>query len=301
LRGGLQLKFGAAIDFTGSNGNPEKETSLHYRKGKSLNQYEHSIVSCGNIISKFDPSEKYMCFGFGAKLKDDKTHHIFHLTLDNNNPYSYGVTGIIKSYENCLNNVTLSGPTYFSPMLRILRTHVSKNMSDYHLFLILTDGVIEDFEETKDEIVALSFLPVSIIIIGVGEANFELMKELSDEGGPIYNSNFQKEFRDCVSFDAFRDFEFGHIEQLAEEILNEIPVEILEYYHLKNIAPNKRIKAKNVFNGYDLMNFQPCNINPDYDEVKQIFLIKESAQLKEKIKEKTGVNLDDKLKNMNIN
>ena len=40
---------------------------------------------------------------------------------------------------------------------------------------MLTDGEIMDFEETVDEIVRGTSLPISIIIIGVGNANFEAM------------------------------------------------------------------------------------------------------------------------------
>lgn len=46
-------------------------------------------------------------------------------------------------------------------------------MNDYHILLILTDGVIHDLEATIDVIVESSALPVSIIIIGVGD---EVMK-----------------------------------------------------------------------------------------------------------------------------
>ena len=39
--------------------------------------------------------------------------------------------------------------------------------------LILTDGVINDLQETVDEVVAGSDLPLSIIIVGIGSAEFD--------------------------------------------------------------------------------------------------------------------------------
>ena len=48
-------------------------------------------------------------------------------------------------------------------------------MGDYTLLLIITDGVITDLEATKTAIVAASDLPLSIIIIGVGDADFSAM------------------------------------------------------------------------------------------------------------------------------
>ena len=47
----------------------------------------------------------------------------------------------------------------------------------------MTDGVITDMEQTKQAVVAASGLPMSIIIVGVGTADFQMMEELdSDEG-----------------------------------------------------------------------------------------------------------------------
>jgi hypothetical protein len=44
--------------------------------------------------------------------------------------------------------------------------------------LIITDGVITDINETLDAIVTASSLPLSIIIVGVGGADFSTMEFL---------------------------------------------------------------------------------------------------------------------------
>ena len=46
------------------------------------------------------------------------------------------------------------------------------NKIEYFVLLIITDGDISDHEETKNAIVYASNLPMSIIIVGVGDANF---------------------------------------------------------------------------------------------------------------------------------
>jgi hypothetical protein len=51
----------------------------------------------------------------------------------------------------------------------------------YHVLLIITDGVIFDMDLTKNEIVECSKLPLSIIIIGVGNADFIQMAELNGD------------------------------------------------------------------------------------------------------------------------
>ena len=53
---------------------------------------------------------------------------------------------------------------------------------------------------TKDLLVKLSELPCSIIIIGVGNADFEAMEELDGDDGVLRNSNGVAVSRDIVQF-----------------------------------------------------------------------------------------------------
>ena len=51
----------------------------------------------------------------------------------------------------------------------------------------MTDGVITDMQETIDQIVRGSDLPLSIIIVGVGHADFENMETLDGDVNPLYS------------------------------------------------------------------------------------------------------------------
>lgn len=67
----------------------------------------------------------------------------------------------------------------------------------YLTLLILTDGSIHDFEETKDLIVKLSKYPVSIIIIGVGDDDMSEMEALDSDKGRLSGKG-AKASRDIV-------------------------------------------------------------------------------------------------------
>lgn len=54
--------------------------------------------------------------------------------------------------------------------------------------LILTDGEIHDMNETIDSLVFAADLPLSVIIIGIGNADFGNMEKLDSDGGPLINS-----------------------------------------------------------------------------------------------------------------
>jgi hypothetical protein len=51
--------------------------------------------------------------------------------------------------------------------------------------LILTDGEIHDMEATKSSIVNASHLPLSIIIVGIGNSDFTNMEILDGDNGLI--------------------------------------------------------------------------------------------------------------------
>lgn len=69
LRSGLQLNLIVAIDFTGSNGSPTANTSLHYINPNSLNHYQTALKQIGDILLNYDSDKSIPCFGFGAKPK----------------------------------------------------------------------------------------------------------------------------------------------------------------------------------------------------------------------------------------
>lgn len=57
----------------------------------------------------------------------------------------------------------------------------------YTILLIITDGIISDLQKTIDQVVYGSELPLSIIIVGVGGADFSAMDELDADETPLYS------------------------------------------------------------------------------------------------------------------
>jgi hypothetical protein len=84
---------------------------------------------------------------------------------------------------------------------------ISQCNQKYNIALILTDGAIMDLTQTIDQVVRSSDLPVSIIIIGVGDADFDSMEQLDADLDPLYsNATGKCASRDVVQFVKFNDF-----------------------------------------------------------------------------------------------
>jgi hypothetical protein len=85
-------------------------------------------------------------------------------------------------------------------------------------------------------IISCSNLPLSIIIVGIGNANFDNMNRLDGDGG-LYGSKGQTAQRDIVQFVPFRDVQFNP-DILAKQLLAELPGQVVRYYQSIGIQPN---------------------------------------------------------------
>uniref|UniRef100_UPI00398E665C copine-9-like n=1 Tax=Pristiophorus japonicus TaxID=55135 RepID=UPI00398E665C len=245
IKGGTQLNFTVAIDFTASNGNPSQPTSLHYLNPYQMNAYAMALKAVGEIIQDYDSDKLFPALGFGAKLPPDgKVSHEFPLNADSENPNCNGIEGVLEGYYQSLRTVQLYGPTNFAPVInQVARcaTPVTDG-SQYFVLLIITDGVISDMVQTKEAIVNASVLPMSIIIVGVGPAEFDAMEELDGDEVRISSRGRVAE-RDIVQFVPFRDYvdrsgnQILSMARLAKDVLAEIPDQLLSYMKTRDLKP----------------------------------------------------------------
>ncbi|XP_043302481.1 copine-8 [Cervus elaphus] len=246
IKGGTQINFTVAIDFTASNGNPAQPTSLHYMNPYQLNAYGMALKAVGEIVQDYDSDKMFPALGFGAKLPPDgRISHEFALNGNPQNPYCAGIDGVMEAYYRSLKSVQLYGPTNFAPVINHVARYAAsvKDGSQYFVLLIVTDGVISDMAQTKESIVNASKLPMSIIIVGVGPAEFDAMVELDGDDVRVSSRGKYAE-RDIVQFVPFRDYidrSGNHIlsmARLAKDVLAEIPEQFLSYMRARGIKPS---------------------------------------------------------------
>ena len=165
-----------------------------------------------------------------------------------------GIIGIENVYTSAItrNVFQLSGPTLFQPILqkakaianiahnKFIQDKVNNRIS-YYILLILTDGVINDSRQTINEIVDIAnkYLPLSVIIVGVGNADFKQMDELDADKGGLMNSQGTSCKRDIVQFVPMNKYK-NNMSLLSSEVLKEIPTQFLSYTRYHNIKPAKR-------------------------------------------------------------
>jgi len=234
VSGNCDLNMCVAIDFTGSNGDPRKPGTLHhFSQSGQMNGYEKAITGVGGILEKYDSNQRFPVWGFGAKY-GGVVRHCFQVGKEEE---LHGVSGILDGYKSTFTTpLTMSGPTVFTEVISLAAAQAKSRQAanplglSYTILLLLTDGAVSDVEATKQTLASLADAPISIVIIGIGNADFSAMQFLDD---------FEKRSnmsRDIVQFVQFNAHEFDKT-SLTRATLEEIPDQLVQYFHQRGIMP----------------------------------------------------------------
>lgn len=241
INAGMEMSLYIAIDFTGSNGSADRPSSLHYMNPNGApNQYQQAIMGVGSILQNYDSDKQIPTYGFGAKWTAagiNSTSFCFPLSGNPAQPFGNQINGVFQLYQQALPQLQFSGPTNFAPCIYESINAVSQSVEKfcYSVLLILTDGLITDMNETISAIVEASRLPMSIIIIGVGNENFGQMEMLDGDNQVLCGRNGAA-LRDIVQFVAFNQVQ-GSYGSLASAVLRELPSQISSYYRVTGKQP----------------------------------------------------------------
>jgi len=233
--GMLNIDFCVAIDFTSSNGDPRTPGTQHFSRDGMMNDYEEAIQSIGITIEKYSTTKQYPVWGFGAKY-GGQVRHLFQC---GNSPTALGTQGILDAYRTVFEtDLIMSGPTVIRSVLNkaALRSKgyrdappSSKSTMDYCVLLILTDGIVNDLQETQQLVQKYRelHLPLSVIVVGIGRADFTEFHQWN-RAPPDTRGKFK--------FVEFRQHQFDP-EELSREALQSVPHETVDYFLARGIMP----------------------------------------------------------------
>ncbi|XP_052188118.1 E3 ubiquitin-protein ligase RGLG5-like [Diospyros lotus] len=190
------------IDFTKSNewtgSRSFHRRSLHHI-GNDLNPYEQAISIIGKTLSAFDEDNLIPCFGFG----DASTHDQDVFSFYPDGRFCDGFEQVLRRYREIVPHLRLSGPTSFAPIIEMATSIVEESGSQYHVLLLIADGQVTrsidtpnghlspQERKTIDAIVKASEYPLSIILVGVGDGPWDMMRDFDDNIPARAFDNFQ--------------------------------------------------------------------------------------------------------------
>ncbi|CAD5193205.1 unnamed protein product [Musa acuminata subsp. malaccensis] len=190
------------IDFTKSNewtGKVSFNRRCLHDIGNTPNPYEQAISIIGRTLSTFDEDNLIPCFGFGDASTHDQEVFSFY---PENQPCN-GFEEALGRYKELIPNVRLAGPTSFAPIIETAIGIVDNTGGQYHVLLIIADGQVTRSVDTQygqlspqerdtiNAIVKASDYPLSIVLVGVGDGPWEMMREFDDNIPSRAFDNFQ--------------------------------------------------------------------------------------------------------------
>lgn len=95
----------------------------------------------------------------------------------------------------------------------------------------MTAGNVENVKETKKQLIEASDDPLSVVIVGIGDADFSGMEFLDE------HDSTKEAGRDITKFVRFSDYK--SFNSLTEAVLDEIPDQLVEYFYNREIMPGK--------------------------------------------------------------
>ncbi|XP_050374365.1 E3 ubiquitin-protein ligase RGLG5-like [Argentina anserina] len=179
------IDFTKSNEWTGSRSFGRK--SLHHI-GTGHNPYEQAISIIGKTLSAFDEDNLIPCYGFG----DASTHDQDVFSFYPDDCVCTGFEEVLTRYREIVPGLRLAGPTSFAPIIEMAMTIVEQSGGQYHVLLIIADGQVTRSIDTQygqlspqeqrtiDAIVRASNYPLSIVLVGVGDGPWDLMKEFDD-------------------------------------------------------------------------------------------------------------------------
>ena len=225
VAGGCELHVVVGIDATGSNGDPRQPSSLHYFEEK--NDYQHALETLCTILAKYDSDQMYPVLGFGAKI-DGEIDHCFTF---GSKPEVEGVSGILQVYDSTFKSgIVMSSPRGISEVVDKATASAKNELESGHAYsvlLLFTNGTPTDMSKALAAVKRAEDAPLSIVLVGVGDGDFDRMKELQERGEGRDNFRF-------VHFSELKD----DTEKLTEAALDSIPDQLVEFFKSRAIYPN---------------------------------------------------------------
>jgi hypothetical protein len=175
--------------------------------------------------------QKFPTLGFGAKY-DGVVRHAFQCGPE---PEVRGVAGVIEAYHSVFKSgLVMSSPTDITHVIEL----ASKRAVDaqqggkqaYTILLVISDGAVSDIKATVDCLNRVCETPLSVVIVGVGDADFASMEFLDDAGAP-------RDIAQFVEFNKHKDSQAA----LTSATLQEIPSQVVDYFQSKGIQPKAAV------------------------------------------------------------
>ncbi|KAI9184137.1 hypothetical protein H9P43_003190 [Blastocladiella emersonii ATCC 22665] len=267
LRGGAEISVDVAIDFSSHNGGGGGAASPHeLDPSGAFNDYERALDAVLTVLQPYDADQHIPVYGFGATMPGfalDRSDD-FHASGDASSPYVTGKPEVLAAYRHAAKLASPLPTAHLAPIISkfsyTLETTRASSPLAYHILLILTQGAVADVDAIAAAVrhTAAANLPLSVVVVGVGNGEFADLQRLDAtlvprEVEPVAadkkksknkedkadGDNAAAVARDIFHFVRFNEFAGrDRSELLTRELLRQIPSQVVDYFQRAGVVPN---------------------------------------------------------------
>ncbi len=182
------------VDFTLSNRENGKRTnhgrSLHDISIVKGTPYQRVLKIIWRALKDYDDDGIIPTYMFGDAQTTNRS--VQPLAPGTDDARCQGGEGISEAYMRRITEgpCEMSGPTNFAPLIR-KAIEIVKAENSHHILVIVTDGAVVNKKDTEQAIIEASDYALSIVAIGVGDADFSIMEQYDDALPRRRFDNFQ--------------------------------------------------------------------------------------------------------------
>ena len=172
-----------AVDFSignivmGENGLPG---CLHSRKKDVSNDYISAMTAISKSYSQY--AKFMLAYGIGARTQKGNggAVEICSMTGDFVDPYIENQDELLNCYEGTLQSIAIAGPVNYKGIVKFVCDLAQldfgtaadpTNIRNYYVLTILMTGIIDDIDESVNEILRAAELPISVQIVKLGDVS----------------------------------------------------------------------------------------------------------------------------------
>ena len=261
IKAGIKLESYIGIDFT---------QGVEHNQDTDSNQYLQAISGFRETI--YDYVRDFQVYGYGATLKNQilmENPDYFNLSLSQN-PTLTGYANIEKAYKECLDQIKYLNSCSLSPLLNNIKKIIYERYKpDIYsiLFLLVNNSPAnKDLQNTIDSFIENSYLPLSVVIIGIGNRELDDVKKLINHKNK-YSSKGMERLRNNIYFISMKECNFNN-EMLKNKCLKELPKQLVEYYSLTKSSPDK-IRENNfesIRKSFNILNINNKSLYADNED-----------------------------------
>ena len=264
LKSGIKLSCFISFDFSQKNNSKNKDDNLNILK--NIFQY----------IERYTEDHLYYASGFGAKTKESQKPAF---DLDK---FKLNSDKLIEKYKVFLesNNIIPEKNIALSPIIKKITSDIyqSYEPNNYYVVFVLISKDIDkkDKKNLIHQIIASSYLPLSIFIIGIGNHNFTESKTTLKKISKYSNEGMEK-VRDNVIFTTYNSVTTAN--KTISLCLRELSKQMVQFYIFNKYIPESDDNNNNIKDSINLYIYHQDNINVSESNSENQFQVSNSSPI----------------------